>query len=68
LRKERHFRCETVEKVLRKMLGDSSVTAVDVFKVDCSICGSRHFLSRMWYKGSGCIKFIAKHSVIAMYI
>jgi hypothetical protein len=31
MRKERQFRCETVEKVLRKMLGD---TAVDAFKVD----------------------------------
>ena len=44
MRKERQYICETVEKVLRKMLGDRSVTAVDVFKVECSICGSRHFL------------------------
>jgi hypothetical protein len=34
LRKERQYREETVEKVLRKMLGDRSVTAVDVFKVE----------------------------------
>ena len=42
MRKERQYRYETVEKVLRKRLGDRSVTAVDVFKVDKSICGSRH--------------------------
>ena len=30
--------------MLRKMLGDRSVTAVDVFKVECSICGSTPFL------------------------
>ena len=44
LRKGRHQRHETVEKGVRKMMEDSWDTAVDVFKVECSICGSRHFL------------------------
>jgi hypothetical protein len=34
MRKERQYRCEAVEKVLRKRLEDRSVTAVDAFKVD----------------------------------
>ena len=45
MRKERQYICETVEKVLRKMLGDRSVTAVDVFKVELYLCSSRHFLA-----------------------
>ncbi len=44
MRKGRQWREETVEKGVRKRVGDSRDTAVDVFKVECSICGSKHFL------------------------
>jgi hypothetical protein len=44
LRKERQYRNETVEKGVRKIMGDSSDTAVDVITVELSIHSITHFL------------------------
>jgi hypothetical protein len=44
LRKERQYRDETVEKVVRKMMLDWLETGVDVITVDLSIRGITLFL------------------------